>query len=61
MADLSTVRAKVQDALDEADAALGQPSTTQKLTELQAQLDAANAQVTKLQGIVDQVKALVNG
>lgn len=48
MADLTSTRGKIQDALDEADAALGQPTTSSQLAALQAQLDAANATITQL-------------
>ncbi len=50
MADLTTVRGKVSDALDEADTALGNQPNSQLVAALQAQ-------VTKLQGIIDKIRA----
>lgn len=45
MADLTTVRAAVAAALDEADAALGNPTTSSVIAILQSQLAAAQAKI----------------
>ena len=56
MADLTSVRAKIADALNEADAALGQPTDAQTIADLTAQLAAANAANAALQGKLDAVR-----
>ena len=45
MADLTTVRAAVAAALDEADTALGNPTTSSVIADLQAKLAAAQAKI----------------
>lgn len=64
MADLTTVRAKIADALDEADAALNQPNVAAQLAvkdatiaDLTTKLAAANANVTALQAKITTAKA----
>jgi len=50
MADLTSTRAAIQAALDEADTALGNPTTS-------AQLAAAQAKAAALQAILDKIRA----
>jgi len=57
MADLSTVRSKIQDALDEADAALGNPSSSAQVAALQAQVAQLTADKAALQAKIDAAKA----
>lgn len=68
MADLTSVRVKIQEAHDEASLALGVPTTAQVIAALTAERDqavadrnAAIAQRDALQAKIDQVKAVVNG
>jgi hypothetical protein len=57
MADLTTVRAKIQDALDEADTALGNQTVTQQLASKDSQIATLTAQVASLQSKIDAAKA----
>lgn len=57
MSDLTTVRGKVQDALDEADLALGNQTTTVKLSALQAQVTTLTGQLAAAQAKIDAAKA----
>lgn len=64
MATLQTTRDKIQVALDEADLALGNPTTSQVITQLQADKSALQSQVSTLtntnatlQSKIDKVKA----
>ena len=61
MADLASTRGKIADALDEADVALGNPPTSQVIATLQQQVTDAGTEITRLNGIINSVKALVNG
>lgn len=49
MADLSSVRAKIADALDEADLALGSTSVGQQIADLTTRLANANLALTQAQ------------
>ena len=57
MADLTTVRAKIQDALDEADTALGNPTVTAQLAAKDTQIASLTAQLVALQSKIDAAKA----
>lgn len=56
MADLTSVRAAVAAALDEADTALGHPTVTQQLAAKDAQIATLTAQVAALQSKIDAAK-----
>ena len=56
MADMTSVRALILSALNEADAALGTQTTTQQIAALNASLSAANAQVVALQAKIAAAK-----
>lgn len=59
MADISTVRAKIQDALDEADTALGNPTTTSQLATLKQQVADAQAAAANAEAQVVQLKGKI--
>ena len=57
MADLTTVRAAVAAALNEADTAMGNQTVTQQLAAKDSQIAALTAQVASLQSKIDAAKA----
>jgi hypothetical protein len=60
MADINTVRAKIQEAHDEASIVAGVPSTAQVIAALTVERDTAQQALAVATAKLNQIKAIVN-